>query len=150
MTIENTIVLMLSSVLDLSHMIRNSMNQLQFVSLSIQNIAPMESKLYIYKDETPVEDLGCGVSRQILGYNENLMMVKVLFAKDAIGTLHTHIHTQTTYCASGVFKFQIGGEIQLLHEGDAAFIPSGMLHGVVCLHEGVLIDVFNPVREDFL
>lgn len=110
----------------------------------------MESKFFIINKDTPHEELGGGVTRQVLGYNENLMMVKVLFNKDAVGSLHTHIHTQTTYCASGVFKFQIGEETQLLHEGDAAFIPSGMLHGVVCLQDGVLIDVFNPVREDFL
>ena len=37
----------------------------------------MESKSYIYQNETPVEDLGGGVTRQILGYNEQLMMVKL-------------------------------------------------------------------------
>jgi quercetin dioxygenase-like cupin family protein len=110
----------------------------------------MESNRYIFSNDNPVEDLGGGVSRQLLGFNDQLMMVKVNFLKGAVGTLHTHVHTQTTYCASGVFKFTIGEETMTVSEGDATYIPPGVLHGVVCIQEGTLIDTFNPVREDFL
>jgi quercetin dioxygenase-like cupin family protein len=110
----------------------------------------MESKLYIHGNEAPVVDLGSGVTRQILGYNENMMMVKVSFLKGAIGALHTHEHTQTSYCAAGAFEFAIGNETMVIQEGDATYIPPGVLHGVLCLEEGVLIDTFNPMREDFL
>ncbi len=110
----------------------------------------MESKLHIFNGETPVQNLGGGVSRQILGYNENMMMVKVQFEKGAVGSVHAHPHTQTTYCASGAFEFTIGEQTQLVKEGDATYIPPNVLHGVLCVHEGVLIDTFNPVREDFL
>ena len=110
----------------------------------------MESNLYILQSETPIVDLGGGVSRQILGYNENIMMVKVIFAQGAIGAMHTHPHSQTSYCASGSFEFTIGKETKTIKEGDATYVPQGILHGVVCLEEGVLIDTFNPAREDFL
>ena len=110
----------------------------------------MESNLYILRSETTVVDLGGGVSRQVLGYNENIMMVKVIFTKDAIGAMHTHPHSQTTYCAAGSFDFSIGEETKTIKEGDATYIPQGMQHGVVCLQAGVLIDTFNPAREDFL
>ncbi len=110
----------------------------------------MESKYYILNDETPVQDLGEGVSRQILGFNDQLMMVKVMFTQGAIGSVHSHTHTQTTYCAGGSFDFRIGDESRIIKEGDGVYIPSNALHGVVCLEEGSLIDTFNPVREDFL
>lgn len=110
----------------------------------------MESKCFVHNSEALVTDLGGGVSRQILGYNKDLMMVKVIFKKGAIGAVHAHVHTQTTYCAGGAFEFSIGRETQVVKEGDALYIPSGMLHGVVCIEEGELIDTFNPVREDFL
>jgi len=122
----------------------------QFVSLGIKKILLMESKGYIYQSETPVEDLGGGVTRQILGYNEQLMMVKVNFLKGAIGSLHTHPHTQTTFCAAGAFEFILGSESRIIREGDALYVAPGVLHGVVCMEGGVLIDTFNPVREDFL
>ena len=53
----------------------------------------MDSKLYLYQNEVLLQDLGGGVSRQILGYNQDMMMVKVIFEKDAIGYVHHHPHT---------------------------------------------------------
>ena len=47
------------------------------------------------------EPAGKGVTRQVMGYDGQVMMVKVKFEKGAVGTLHTHYHTQTTYVASG-------------------------------------------------
>lgn len=110
----------------------------------------MESAHFLYSNETPVQDLGEGVSRQILGYNDQIMMVKVMFDKDAIGAMHAHVHTQTTYCPEGIFEFTIGEESRTIKAGDAVYIPSGVLHGVVCMKEGSLIDTFNPARQDFL
>ena len=78
------------------------------------------------------------------------MMVKVKFEKGAVGALHQHFHTQTTCCASGQFEFTIGGEKKVIGIGDGVYIEPNMLHGAACLEAGELIDVFSPVREDFL
>ena len=61
-----------------------------------------ESNNFQFEAEMPWESAGEGVVRQIMGYNDNLMMVKVKFETGAIGTPHTHPHTQTTYvvCSS--------------------------------------------------
>lgn len=110
----------------------------------------MESNFFIPGKNTPVTDLGEGVSRQILGFNDQLMTVKVIFKKGAVGDLHAHVHSQTSYCASGKFDFRVGEVSQILLPGDGVYIPSGMLHGVVCLEDGILVDSFNPARQDFL
>ncbi|SRR6056297_574084 len=96
------------------------------------------------------EDLGSGVSRQIMGWDEKIMMVKVKFEKGAVGTPHDHPHSQTTLCAGGKFEFTIDGKKQVITEGDGLYIPPNVVHGAVCLEEGILIDVFSPAREDFL
>ncbi len=96
------------------------------------------------------EDLGNGVSRQILGWDNQMMMVKVGFEKGAEGILHQHFHSQTTYCAKGKFEFTIGDTKQVVNEGDGLYIPPNTLHGTVCMEKGILIDTFSPVREDFL
>ena len=96
------------------------------------------------------EDLGEGVSRQILGYDNQIMMVKVSFEKGAIGKTHHHPHRQTSYVASGVFDVTICDEKRTLKSGDAFYTAPDEEHGVVCLEAGSLIDVFSPVREDFL
>ena len=95
-------------------------------------------------------DLGNGIKRQILGYDDTVMMVKVMFEKGAVGTLHHHPHVQTTYIESGVFEFFIDGRSQVLKKGDSCYVASGAIHGCTCIEQGMLIDVFSPSRRDFL
>lgn len=78
------------------------------------------------------------------------MLVKVKFEKGAIGTPHTHYHTQVTYVVSGKFEFTVGNEKQIVAAGDGIYIEPDTMHGCVCLEAGVLIDSFAPMRADFL
>lgn len=96
------------------------------------------------------EDLGGGLKRQILTFDDNLMMVKVAFEAGGVGALHTHPHTQMSYVESGRFTIRIDGVDRELAAGDAYYIPPHEPHGAVCLEAGVLIDVFTPMRADFV
>lgn len=91
-----------------------------------------------------------GIDRMIMGYNDTLMMLKVKFEKNAVGEMHSHPHIQSTYIALGSFEVTIDGTTRLLHEGDCFFVEANLVHGVVCVADGILIDAFNPCREDFL
>lgn len=108
------------------------------------------SEKFILNDTTEWEHLGGGVSRKFLGYDNQIMMVKVKFEAGAVGAPHHHFHTQTTYCVKGRFEFMIDGEKQVVAGGDGVYIAPNLLHSAVCIEEGILIDVFSPVREDFL
>lgn len=108
------------------------------------------SDKYILTESMDWEELGGGVSRKFLGYDNQIMMVKVKFEKGAEGTPHHHFHTQATYVVEGKFEFDIDGEKQIVSGGDGVYIPPTLVHGAVCLEAGMLIDVFSPVREDFL
>ena len=108
------------------------------------------SDIFSLSETLEWEELGTGVSRKILGWDNQIMMVLVKFEKGAVGSPHQHFQTQTTYCANGVFEFTVGDEKQVINMGDGIYIPPNVIHGAVCLEEGVLIDVFSPVREDFL
>jgi len=110
----------------------------------------MESNSFIKTNETVWQQLGEGVSRQILGYNQDLMMVKVKFEKGAVGSLHQHVHTQTTFVARGVFEFTVDGVTSRVEAGDGIYMKPNVLHGCKCLEEGLLIDTFSPLRTDFL
>ena len=54
------------------------------------------------------EDLGGGTRRQMLGYDEALMMVRVEFEAGAVGAVHRHPHRQVTYVEAGRFEVEIG------------------------------------------
>ena len=96
---------------------------------------------------TPCEP---GVSRKILSYSDELMMCEICFEKGAKGNFHKHEHLQITYIAKGSFEFTIDGETKIVNQGDSVYMPSNAEHGVTCLEEGILVDVFNPKRADFL
>ncbi|WP_421897536.1 cupin domain-containing protein [Marinoscillum sp.] len=109
-----------------------------------------KSEKYILTKEMEWEELGGGVSRKMLGWDNQIMMVQVKFEKGAEGSPHQHFHTQTTYCISGKFEFVIDGVKQIVSGGDGVYIEPNLLHSAVCLEAGMLIDTFSPVREDFL
>lgn len=78
------------------------------------------------------------------------MLVKVSFDQGGIGYKHEHHHSQVTYVASGEFDFSIGEVTKTVVGGDSVYIPPRVLHGAVCKKAGILIDVFSPIREDFM
>jgi len=110
----------------------------------------MESKVFLPGNDSKWEDVGGGVSRQILAYNDHIMMVKVKFGTDSSGSAHSHTHSQTTYVESGKFEFTVGEEKKIISQGDAVYIRPDVIHSAICIEEGILIDAFSPVREDFL
>lgn len=108
------------------------------------------SKEFLLGDAIEWETVGEGVQRQIMGYDDKIMLVHVKFAKGSIGPIHDHHHSQVTFVKSGQFEVSINGEKKVLKEGDCFYIPPHAPHGAVCLEDGILIDVFSPIREDFM
>ena len=115
-----------------------------------EQMITQQSANFIFEADTPWEDAGGGVVRQILGYNDNIMMVKVKFKKGQEGAMHSHPHSQVTYVASGKFEFTVGGVTKIVEAGDALYKQPNIEHGCVCLEDGILIDCFNPMRDTFL
>ncbi len=110
----------------------------------------LASGSFVRGRDVPWETVGEGLRRQVLGYGPDLMMVRVEFEPGAVGALHHHPHRQVTYVAAGSFEASVGGHTQLLGPGDCFFVAADLVHGVVALERGTLIDVFTPAREDFV
>ena len=63
----------------------------------------------------------------------------------------TKIHDQIGYVVSGSFEAEISGEKKILKAGDAYIASKMTEHGAVALEENsILLDMFSPVRDDFL
>ncbi len=110
----------------------------------------MQSDPFQIEEEIAWEYAAEGITRQIFGTNNQIMMVKVRFEKGAVGAIHQHVNTQVSYVESGLFEITIDGNKKIIKTGDGFFVEPNLLHGAVALEEGILIDVFNPMREDFL
>ena len=109
----------------------------------------MKANVLHYQDAV-LHDLGGGVSRRVLAYTPQLMIVEVNFEQGGVGSAHTHPHLQNTYVRSGRFRFTVEGEDVEVGPGDTLAFPSGVLHGTVCLEAGTLLDIFTPMRRDFV
>jgi quercetin dioxygenase-like cupin family protein len=118
-------------------------------SLTMEN-HPVFEQQFILDHDIPWEIVEPGVMRKVLSFDENIMMVKVAFETGGIGALHHHYHTQISYVAQGVFEISIGGIAKILRTGDGYYIPPNEIHGAKCLEAGMLIDVFTPIRKDFI
>jgi len=110
----------------------------------------MQSASFQFNSELPWEDMHNGTRRQLFGYDDKVMMLKIKFETGAIGTMHHHHHSQVTYIESGMFDMTIDNITRRLKAGDGYFVPSHAVHGIVCIEAGMLVDVFSPHREDFL
>ena len=110
----------------------------------------VKGKSFLIAENIEWEPVDDGVERKILGYDDHIMMVCVRFEQGSVGNLHHHMHRQVSYVESGRFEVTIDGNITILQKGDSFFVAPDLLHGVVALEKGMLIDVFTPAREDFI
>lgn len=98
----------------------------------------------------PKETLAVGVVRQMI-HGATLMICRLTFAPGTVTAAHDHVHEQMTMIEKGRVRFVVGSEEKIFGPGDVLLFPSGFWHGATMLDdEVVLIDIFSPIREDFL
>ncbi|KUO65573.1 MAG: cupin [Gracilibacter sp. BRH_c7a] len=95
---------------------------------------------------SPVE----GLKRRTLVYGRNSLMIEVKLEKGTLLTLHKHPQEQAGYLISGHLIFNIDGEKVEIHAGDSYCIPENLEHGVEAIEDSLVVEVFSPVREEFL
>ena len=107
--------------------------------------------MFVENKSIPSTDLGGGVTRKVLAYSKNLMTVELHFEKGAVGAPHSHPHEQIGYIISGKLVYQEEGqEDKILSTGDTYYVAPNVVHGVQILEETKLLDIFTPMREDFV
>ena len=110
----------------------------------------MQNDRWVFHEDTQADAAAPGVTRRVLAYSADLMCVENSFETGAVGALHSHPHTQITYVVSGAFGFEIEGEKKVVRAGDTMLKTDAVEHGCVCLEAGVLLDIFTPMRKDFV
>ena len=98
----------------------------------------------------PAERVAEGIERQIF-YGDRVMVCRLVIAAHTVTAVHSHPHEQITMVERGRVRYIIEGQERVLEQGDMLHLPSGIAHGATMLDdEVVLIDIFSPLREDFL
>lgn len=108
------------------------------------------SQRWNFHKDIHFENCGEDICRKILSYAEDLMCVENHFETCAVGALHTHPHTQISYVVSGRFTYHVDGEEKIIQTGDSVLVQGNLVHGLTCLEKGIVLDIFTPMRKDFL
>ncbi|MDP1701187.1 MAG: cupin domain-containing protein [Aestuariivirga sp.] len=107
-------------------------------------------KAFNIAGDTVWTEVAPGNRRAVLTQRPELMLVAFSFDKDAVGALHSHPHTQVSYVAEGSFDVTIDGVTARLSPGASYIVAPNLVHGVVALEKGLLIDTFTPRRAEFI
>ncbi len=100
-------------------------------------------------NEIPSEQMNPLITRQVLN-GCNLTMAKIALKQGSVVPVHHHVSEQITTLLEGVMRFNLAGEIVVLKAGESLVIPPNLPHSAETLEDAVAIDVFAPVREDWL
>ena len=91
-----------------------------------------------------------GIQQKTLVYGENTLMTEFLLDAGADLPIHHHPHEQTGYLVKGRLKMMIGDEEFVAEPGDSWCIGSNVDHGAKSLEASVAIEIFSPVRKEYI
>ena len=91
-----------------------------------------------------------GIEMRTLAYGDSMLMVAFHLIKGHELALHSHPAEQTGYLLSGHIRLSFGGQEHDILPGDSWSIPGGTEHGGEILEDSMAVEVFSPVREEYL
>jgi quercetin dioxygenase-like cupin family protein len=100
-------------------------------------------------DAVPLETMSDVISRRVFS-GEKAMVAQVYLKKDAVVPLHQHESEQITYIMEGALKFELEGREVTVRKGELLLIPSNVPHRAVALEDTLDLDIFAPIRQDWL
>lgn len=99
--------------------------------------------------EEPVEELTPSIGRQLV-HTETLTVARIHLREGAVVPSHAHPHEQVATVLEGRLRFVVGGEEQIVATGESMIVPGGVPHEVEALEDSLVLDIFSPVRDDWL
>jgi quercetin dioxygenase-like cupin family protein len=104
--------------------------------------------LYRWENE-PIEELSPSIGRQLL-HTETMTFARIHLRAGAVVPTHAHANEQVATVLAGRLRFVVGDDEQIVAAGESMFVPGDVPHMVEALEDSVVLDVFSPVREDWV
>lgn len=106
--------------------------------------------MFYKKDNTKYKQALEGIELKTLVYGEKTLLSEFRLGKDKTLPMHKHPHEQTGYLISGRIILIIGDQRYEAEPGDSWSIPGNVMHGAEVIKDSVAVEVFSPVREEYL
>jgi quercetin dioxygenase-like cupin family protein len=97
----------------------------------------------------PIEELTPSIGRQVV-HTETMTIARIYLRAGAAVPRHEHPHEQVATVLEGSLRFVVGDEEHIVSAGESMFVPSGVPHEVEALADSLVLDVFSPVRDDWV
>ena len=113
--------------------------------------APPQARKYAWKD-VPAEQLNPSMLRRVV-HGDRVLVADMQFKSGFVVPLHQHVNEQVTLVKSGVIRFRLGADrsqVIDVHPGEVLIIPSNVPHEAEMIGDVEEMDVFTPLREDWL
>lgn len=106
--------------------------------------------MFYKRDDAGYRQAADGVAMKTLVHGANTLFTEFRLEGGHLLPMHSHEQEQTGYLVSGSIMLTIGEKTFLVEPGDSWCIPGNMVHGARILEDAVAIEVFAPVRPDYL
>lgn len=100
-------------------------------------------------DEIALEKITEMISQKIVS-GEREMLAQIYLKRGALVPMHSHESEQMTYILQGALKVTVAGEALTVREGEVLHVPSGVPHQAEALEDTLELDVFSPIRQDWI
>lgn len=109
-----------------------------------------DEKQVVIKKESAKKRIFKGVNLDSLAVGEKSMVTKMNYVEGNFANTHTHPQEQSGYVISGRYEMEVDGRKYELLSGDSYAVPGNVPHSFQVIERGEVIDVFTPIREDYL
>ena len=106
--------------------------------------------MFYKRDRAGYREAVKGVALKTLVYGEKTLLTEFRLKAGNALPKHAHEHEQTGYLVSGAIRLSIGEETFSVEPGDSWSIPGNVEHAAKIISDSVAIEVFSPVRKDYL
>lgn len=100
-------------------------------------------------NDIEAEQINPTISRQFITA-DNVTIARFELKKGGVVPEHSHLNEQVSTVLSGTLSFHFGGREMVAGAGEVVRIPGGVPHRVDVLEDALVIDVFSPVRQDWI
>ena len=101
-------------------------------------------------DPSNYRELVPGVFMKTLAYGEHTLLSEFKLMKGAVIPAHQHPQEQTGYLVRGSLRFSGDEGESIVEPGCSWSFKGGMMHGATALEDSTVVEVFSPVRTDYL
>jgi quercetin dioxygenase-like cupin family protein len=99
--------------------------------------------------DVPAEQINPAISRRFISA-ERVTVARFELARGGVVPAHAHENEQVTFVVSGALQFALDSQTVVVRAGEVLQIPPNVRHEVEVLEDALVIDVFSPVRQDWI